>query len=67
MSGLTINTTQIKAAETLGDLKYGQWRKGNVVSRKNRKNRSASRKNRSASRKNRSASRKNRKNRKDRR
>uniref|UniRef100_A0A6C0LQW9 Peptidase S9 prolyl oligopeptidase catalytic domain-containing protein n=1 Tax=viral metagenome TaxID=1070528 RepID=A0A6C0LQW9_9ZZZZ len=36
MSGLSINTTQTKAAEMLGDLKYGQWRKNRGASRKNR-------------------------------
>jgi hypothetical protein len=36
MSGLSINTTQTKAAEMLGDLKYGQWRKNRGTSRKNR-------------------------------
>ena len=37
MSGLSINTTQTKAAEILGDLKeHGQWRKNRGASRKNR-------------------------------
>jgi pimeloyl-ACP methyl ester carboxylesterase len=36
MSGLSINTTQTKAAEILGDLKQGQWRKNRGASRKNR-------------------------------
>lgn len=36
MSGLSINTTQTKAAEILGDLKNGQWRKNRGASRKNR-------------------------------
>jgi hypothetical protein len=37
MSGLSINTTQTKAAEILGDLKeHGKWRKNRGASRKNR-------------------------------
>ena len=36
MSGLSINTTQTEAAEILGDLKNGQWRKNRGASRKNR-------------------------------
>jgi len=36
MPDLSINTTQTKAAEMLGDLKYGQWRKNRSASRKNR-------------------------------
>jgi len=36
MSGLSINTSAIKAAEIMGDLKHGQWRKNRTASRKNR-------------------------------
>ena len=36
MSGLSINTSAIKAAEILGDLKHGQYRKNRGASRKNR-------------------------------